>query len=113
MAALATNEPVLQARLSDGASPEGVASTIERGYRAVTVQITDAPGVAGLIQAKSQVDVIFTRPGSIGLKRSFVRVSVLYSRSSMSCLTANHQSKTRSVCSALIVTSLNRPRTYM
>jgi len=65
MAALATNEPVLQARLSDGASPEGVASTIERGYRAVTVQITDATGVAGLIQANSQVDVIFTRPGSM------------------------------------------------
>ena len=44
---------------------EGVSSTIDRGYRAVSVQITDVSGVAGLIQPGSHVDVIFTRPGSM------------------------------------------------
>ncbi|MEO8593087.1 MAG: Flp pilus assembly protein CpaB [Candidatus Solibacter sp.] len=59
------NEPVLQSRLSDMTTVEGVASTIERGYRAVSVQITDVSGVAGLVQPGSHVDVIFTRPGSM------------------------------------------------
>jgi len=59
------NEPVLQSKLSDTTSVEGVASTIERGYRAVSVQITDVSGVAGLVQPGSHVDVIFTRPGSM------------------------------------------------
>ena len=65
MVPLNTNEPVLQAKLSDMTSVEGVSSTIDRGYRAVSVQITDVSGVAGLIQPGSHVDVIFTRPGSM------------------------------------------------
>ncbi len=60
-----SNEPVLQSKLSDVTTVEGVASTIDRGYRAVSVQITDVSGVAGLIQPGSHVDVIFTRPGSM------------------------------------------------
>jgi pilus assembly protein CpaB len=44
---------------------EGVSSTIELGYRAVSVQITDVSGVAGLIQTNSLVDVLFTRPGTM------------------------------------------------
>ena len=60
-----TNEPVLQSKLSDMTTVEGVASTIDRGYRAVSVQITDVSGVAGLIQPGSHVDVLFTRPGSM------------------------------------------------
>src|ERR1039458_9300870 len=63
MMALNTNEPVLQAKLSEATSVEGVSSTIDRGYRAVSVQITDVSGVAGLIQPGSHVDVLFTRPG--------------------------------------------------
>ena len=46
-------------------SVEGVSSTIDPGYRAVSVQITDVSGVAGLIQPDSRVDVLFTRPGSM------------------------------------------------
>src|ERR1035438_9493949 len=65
MVPLNTNEPVLQAKLSDTTSVEGVSSTIERGKRAVSVQVTDVSGVAGLIQPGSHVDVIFTRPGSM------------------------------------------------
>jgi len=65
MVPLNTNEPVLQAKLSDMTTVEGVSSTIDRGYRAVSVQITEVSGVAGLIQPGSHVDVIFTRPGSM------------------------------------------------
>jgi len=62
---LNTNEPVLLPKLSAATSMEGVSSTIEPGYRAVSVPITDATGVAGLIQPNSRVDVLFTRPGSM------------------------------------------------
>ena len=60
-----TNQPVLQGMISEPTTMEGVASTIERGYRAVSVQVTDVSGVAGLIQPGSHVDVIFTRPGTM------------------------------------------------
>ncbi len=59
------NEPLLSSKLSNPTATEGVASTIDSGYRAVSVQITDATGVAGLIQANSHVDVLFTRPGTM------------------------------------------------
>ena len=60
-----TNEPMLLTKLSAPTAFEGVSSTIENGYRAVSVQITDATGVAGLIQPNSHVDVLFTRPGTM------------------------------------------------
>jgi pilus assembly protein CpaB len=63
--AMSASEPVLNSKLSAPTSVEGVSSTIETGYRAVSVQITDVSGVAGLIQAGSRVDVLFTRPGSM------------------------------------------------
>jgi pilus assembly protein CpaB len=65
--AVNSNEPVLtlQSRLSDQTSVEGIAATIDPGYRAMSVQITDVSGVAGLIQPGSKVDVLFTRPGSM------------------------------------------------
>ncbi len=65
MVPLNINQPVLQAMLSEPTSVEGVSSTIDRGFRAVSVQVTDVSGVAGLIQPGSHVDVIFTRPGSM------------------------------------------------
>lgn len=65
MVPLSTNEPVLQSKLSLTTSAEGVSSTIPAGYRAMSVQITDVSGVAGLIQPGSKVDVLFTRPGSM------------------------------------------------
>jgi pilus assembly protein CpaB len=60
-----TNETLLQSRLSGTTTAEGIASTIEPGYRAVAVPITDTTGVAGLLQPGSRVDVLFTRPGSM------------------------------------------------
>jgi pilus assembly protein CpaB len=62
---VSVNEPLLLSKLSGTATPEGVASTIEPGYRAVSVQITDVNAVSGLIQPGSRVDVLFTRPGSM------------------------------------------------
>ena len=60
---LSANEPVLLTKLSGTTSMEGVSSTIEAGFRAVAVQITDVTGVAGLIMPNSRVDVLFTHPG--------------------------------------------------
>jgi len=60
-----SNEPVTISKLSGTTSVEGVSSTIEPGYRAVSVQIIDVSGVAGLIQTNSRVDVLFTRPGTM------------------------------------------------
>jgi pilus assembly protein CpaB len=65
MVPMSSNEPLLQGKLSDTTTVEGVASTIEPGYRAVSVQVTDVSGVAGLIQPGSHVDVLFTRPGTM------------------------------------------------
>jgi len=59
------NELVLLSKVSAPTNVEGMASTIGRGYRAVAVQISDATGVAGMIQPKSRVDVLFTRPGTM------------------------------------------------
>jgi len=60
-----SNEPVTISKLSSTTSVEGLSSTIEPGYRAVSVQISDVSGVAGLIQTNSRVDVLFTRPGTM------------------------------------------------
>ena len=62
---LYANEPVLLSKLSAPTSVEGFASIIPPGYRAVSVPITDATGVAGLVQPNSRVDVLFTRTGSL------------------------------------------------
>ena len=62
---LNANEPVLLSKISAPTATEGMASVIEPGYRAVSVQISDVSGVAGLIQPNSRVDVLFTRPGTM------------------------------------------------
>ncbi|SPE29919.1 SAF domain [Candidatus Sulfopaludibacter sp. SbA3] len=59
------NEPLLASKLSSTTAVEGLSSTIDTGFRAVAVQITDVSGVAGLIQTNSRVDVLFTRPGTM------------------------------------------------
>ncbi len=62
---MSAGEPLTFAKLSGPSTSEGVAATIEPGYRAVSVPITDASGVAGLVNPNSRVDVLFTRPGSM------------------------------------------------
>lgn len=59
------NEPLTSNKLSSLTGVDGLASTIENGKRALSVQINDASGVAGLIQPRAHVDVLFTRPGSM------------------------------------------------
>jgi len=65
LVSLYSNEPLLLSKLSAPTSLEGFSSIIPPGYRAVSVPITDASGVAGLIQPNSKVDVLFTRTGSV------------------------------------------------
>ena len=62
---ITTNEPVLASKLSSMTGAEGISATIEPGFRAVSVAITDVSGVAGLIQPNSRVDVLFTRTGTL------------------------------------------------
>ena len=59
------NEVLTNARLASQSGPEGLPATIDPGKRAISVPFTDANGVAGLIQPRSHVDVLFTRPGSM------------------------------------------------
>ncbi|MFB3826695.1 MAG: Flp pilus assembly protein CpaB [Bryobacteraceae bacterium] len=62
---VAASEPLTIAKLSGPTTVEGISSTIEPGYRAVAVPITDVTGLAGFIQPGSRVDVLFTRPGNM------------------------------------------------
>ncbi len=62
---LTLNEPILSTRLSSVSGADGVASLIEIGKRAVAVSVNDAASASGLIQARSHVDVLFTKPGSM------------------------------------------------
>ncbi len=59
------NETLPTAKLTSSKGAEGLASTIDPGMRAISVQINDSSGVAGLIQPRSHVDVLFTRPGTM------------------------------------------------
>lgn len=62
---VSANAPLIAGSLSGLAGAEGIPSTIEPGYRAVSVTVTDVSGVAGLIQPGAHVDVLFTRPGTM------------------------------------------------
>src|ERR1700736_2251714 len=59
------NEPFTGAKLTTTSRAEGIAATIDPGMRAISVQISDSSGASGLIQPRSHVDVLFTRPGSM------------------------------------------------
>lgn len=60
-----TNEALTGAKLTSTSRAEGIAATIDPGMRAISVQISDSSGASGLIQPRSHVDVLFTRPGSM------------------------------------------------
>ena len=62
---ISANAPLVNSGLSQLAGADGVPATIEPGYRAVSVTITDVSGVAGLVQPGAHVDVLFTRPGTM------------------------------------------------
>jgi pilus assembly protein CpaB len=58
------NEAIISNKVASAAGAEGLPALIEIGKRAVSVPITDASGVAGMIQPRAHVDVLFTKPGS-------------------------------------------------
>src|SRR6266403_5442769 len=58
-------EPITTAKIASLAGAEGLPSMIEMGKRAISVPVTDQSGVAGLIQPRAHVDVLFTKPGSV------------------------------------------------
>jgi pilus assembly protein CpaB len=62
---MTANEPVTLSKISSAAGGEGLPSTIDIGMRAISVPINDTSGVSGLIQPRSHVDVLFTKPGSV------------------------------------------------
>ena len=62
---ISANEPIVTGSISTLAGADGIPATIEPGYRAVAVAITDITGLGGLIQPGAHVDVLFTRPGTM------------------------------------------------
>src|ERR1700736_3548935 len=62
---VSSNETLTSAKMTSTSRAEGLAATIDPGKRAISVQINDTSGVAGLIQPRSHVDVLFTRTGSM------------------------------------------------
>ena len=62
---ISANEPIITGSISTLAGADGIPATIEPGYRAVAVPITDITGLGGLIQPGAHVDVLFTRPGTM------------------------------------------------
>lgn len=59
------NEPVTANKLSSLSGADGLPATIDMGMRAVSIPVADVSGVAGLIQPRAHVDVLFTRAGSM------------------------------------------------
>lgn len=62
---LNTGEPLVTPRLVSASGPDGIASMIRPGMRAISVPINDSTSAGGLIQPRSRVDVLFTRTGSM------------------------------------------------
>jgi pilus assembly protein CpaB len=60
-----SSEVLTQTRLASQNGAEGLPATIDPGKRAISVPFNDTSGVAGLIQPRSHVDVLFTRPGNL------------------------------------------------
>ena len=63
---VAASEVVLSGKLAGKGSGEGLTALIERGTRAVSVQVNEISGVSGFIQPGTRVDVLFTRVFSNG-----------------------------------------------
>ncbi len=61
LAALATNEPIVLAKLSGKDGRASLSNLLEPGQRAVTIRVDDITGVAGFVTPGDRVDVILTR----------------------------------------------------
>jgi len=58
---IAAGEPVLTAKISRTRPRDTLAGIIEPGYRAVSIEVDDATGVAGFVLPNHRVDVILSR----------------------------------------------------
>ncbi len=62
---MAANEVFTAGKVASSSGAEGVPSIIPKGYRAVSVLVSDASSAAGLILPRAKVDVICSRTGSL------------------------------------------------
>ena len=62
---VSANEPITNSKIGAVGGIDGLPASIDIGKRAIAVPINDSSGVAGLIQPRAHVDVLFTRPGSM------------------------------------------------
>jgi pilus assembly protein CpaB len=62
---VSANEALTSSKIASATGAEGLPAIIEIGKRAISVPITDASGVAGLIQPRAHVDVLFTKTGTM------------------------------------------------
>ncbi|MEO7143786.1 MAG: Flp pilus assembly protein CpaB, partial [Bryobacteraceae bacterium] len=62
---VSANETLTAMKLTYFVGVDGLPSSIAPGMRAIAVSVNDMSGVAGLIEPRSRVDVLFTRPGSL------------------------------------------------
>ncbi|HEY8618428.1 Flp pilus assembly protein CpaB [Phenylobacterium sp.] len=63
---LAANEPILAPKISGPGGRATLSGVIRAGYRASTIRVDDATGVAGFVLPGDFVDVIVTRPEKQG-----------------------------------------------
>jgi pilus assembly protein CpaB len=63
LSAIAESEPVLEGRLSGGASQGMMAAKLAESMNAITIRVNDVAGVAGFVQPDDKVDVFLTIDG--------------------------------------------------
>ncbi|MEO0881601.1 MAG: Flp pilus assembly protein CpaB [Pseudomonadota bacterium] len=61
LGAITPGEPILAAKISRTKPRDTLAGIIEPGYRAVSIEVDDATGVAGFVLPNHRVDVILSR----------------------------------------------------
>ncbi len=59
------NETITVPKITTTAGADGLSATIEQGKRAISVQINEASGVAGLVGPRARVNVLFTKSGAM------------------------------------------------
>ncbi len=61
LASIATNEPILAAKVTGAGQRATLSAVIQPGMRAMTVRVNDVEGVAGFVLPGDHVDVLLTR----------------------------------------------------
>lgn len=74
--ALATNEPVTEAKIAAKGIGSGLSPTITPGMRAISIKVNEVVGVAGFVVPGSRVDVLVTiePPNQAGTRESTTRI---------------------------------------